>query len=45
MGSPVSNSVGAWQLKLPVAKGANYFWLVTADGKKGYWSTDVVYIQ
>jgi hypothetical protein len=44
MGSPVSNSSGAWRLTMPVASGPNFFWLVTADGKRGYWSNDMIYI-
>jgi hypothetical protein len=44
MGSPVSNSGGAWRLTMPLATGPNYFWLVTMDGKVGYWSTDNIYI-
>ena len=44
MGSPVSNAGGAWRLTMPVASGPNFFWLVTADGKRGYWSTDEIYL-
>ena len=42
--SPVSDSAGNWNVKVPVVSGANYFWLVGIDGKYGYWTQDVVYI-
>lgn len=44
VGSPVSNSAGDWNITVPVAPGANYFWLVGIDGKNGVWTKDVVYI-
>ena len=44
MGSPISNAGGAWRLTMPVASGPNFLWLVTSDGKVGYWSNDMIYL-
>jgi hypothetical protein len=44
MGSPVSDAYGTWSYTLPVIAGANYFWMVTSDGKKGYWTNDVLWV-
>lgn len=44
VGSAVSDANGYYTYTAPLASGANYFWMVTKDGKKGYWTNDVVYI-
>jgi hypothetical protein len=43
-GKAVSGANGAWSFTTPVTSGANYFWFVTKDGRKGYWSKDVVWV-
>ena len=44
VGSAVSNANGNYTFTAPLASGANYFWLVSKDGKRGYWTNDVVYV-
>jgi hypothetical protein len=44
MGSAVSNSIGNWTMTMPIVTGANYFWIVTSDGKNGLWTQDVVWV-
>jgi hypothetical protein len=44
VGSAVSDANGFYTFTAPLASGANYFWIVTKDGRKGYWTNDVVYV-
>ena len=44
IGSYVSDSIGGWNATVPVIAGPNYFWLVTSDGKWGFWTHDVISI-